>query len=66
MSASRYWIERALEDAKGELGMADYQVRGWWGWHHHMTVTMLAMLLLLVLLVEINNRRLQSAVFTIS
>lgn len=54
MSASRYWIERALQDAKGELGMADYQVRGWTGWHHHMTMTILGMLFLLELLVEMN------------
>ncbi|RLG29478.1 hypothetical protein DRN97_11825 [Methanosarcinales archaeon] len=42
MSCSRYWMERALEDAKGEAGMADYEVRGWLGWHHHMTMVMLA------------------------
>lgn len=54
MSASRYWIERAIQDAKGELGMADYQVRGWTGWHHHMTMTILATLFLLELLVEMN------------
>lgn len=47
MSGSRYWIERALEDAKG-VGLADYQVRGWRGWHHHMVMTMLAMLFLLM------------------
>jgi SRSO17 transposase len=47
MSASRYWMERALEDAKGEAGLADYEVRGWRGWHHHMTLTLLAMLFLL-------------------
>ena len=49
MSCSRYWIERAFEDAKGELGMADYEVRGWLGWHHHMTMVLLAMLFLLIL-----------------
>jgi SRSO17 transposase len=49
MSCSRYWIERALEDAKGEVGMADYEVRGWLGWHHHMTLVLLAMLTLLML-----------------
>jgi SRSO17 transposase len=49
MSCSRYWIERAFEDAKGEVGMADYQVRGWTGWHHHMTMVLLAMLFLLIL-----------------
>lgn len=27
MQRQRYWVERAFEDAKGECGMADYQVR---------------------------------------
>ena len=49
MSCSRYWIERALEDAKGEVSMAEYEVRGWLGWHHHMTMVLLAMLFLLTL-----------------
>lgn len=47
MSYTRYWIERSIEDAKGEVGLADYEVRKWKGWHHHMTMCMLAMLLLL-------------------
>lgn len=42
-------MERAIEDAKGESGLADYEVRGWCGWHHHMTMTLLAMLFLLQL-----------------
>jgi len=56
MSASRYWIERAIQDAKGEVGMADYQVRGWLAWHHHMTMTLLAMLFLLDLLVVLKEK----------
>ncbi len=52
MSCSRYWIERALEDAKGEAGLADYQVRGWTGWHHHMVMTLLAMLFILLMVVK--------------
>jgi len=52
MSCSRYWIERALEDGKGEAGMADYQVRGWNGWHHHMVMTLLAMLFILIMVVK--------------
>jgi len=44
MQGQRYWIERALEDAKSELGMADYQVRGWTAWHHHMALVLLAQL----------------------
>lgn len=52
MSCSRYWMERALEDGKGEAGLADYQIRGWTGWHHHMVMTLLAMLFILELQVE--------------
>ena len=44
MQAQRYWIERAFEDGKSELGMAQYEVRGWGGWHHHMALVALAML----------------------
>jgi len=47
MHGQRYWIERAFEDGKGSLGMADYQLRKWRGWHHHMSLTLLAHLFLL-------------------
>lgn len=29
-------VETALEDGKDDLGMGDYMVRSWLGWHHHM------------------------------
>jgi SRSO17 transposase len=44
MQAQRFWIERAFQDAKSELGMADYEVRSWNGWHHHMAMVCLALL----------------------
>jgi SRSO17 transposase len=44
MQSQRSWIERGLEDAKSECGMADYQLRGWVGWHHHIALVMMAML----------------------
>jgi SRSO17 transposase len=44
MQAQRFWIERAFQDAKSELGMAQYEVRSWRGWHHHMALVCLAML----------------------
>jgi len=35
-------IEECLQRAKGESGLAQYQVRTWNGWHHHQTLTLLA------------------------
>ena len=47
MAASRFWIERALQDAKGAAGMGEYQMRGWVGWHRHMALVMLALFFIL-------------------
>jgi len=44
MQAQRFWIERAFEDQKGELGMSDYQIRKYIAWYHHQALVMLAML----------------------
>jgi SRSO17 transposase len=35
-------IEECLERAKGEAGLAGYQVRNWAAWHHHQTLSLLA------------------------
>ena len=35
-------IEECLQRAKGEAGLADYQVRTWKGWYHHQTLALLA------------------------
>jgi SRSO17 transposase len=35
-------IEECLERAKGEAGLADYQVRNWSAWHHHQALSLLA------------------------
>jgi len=35
-------IEECLGRAKGEAGLAQYQVRNWRGWHHHQTLSFLA------------------------
>jgi SRSO17 transposase len=39
-------VERNFRDGKREVGMADYQTRGWLAWHHHMALVMLALLFL--------------------
>jgi SRSO17 transposase len=38
----RWPVEQIFEVAKQELGMGDYEVRSWPGWHHHMTLVTLA------------------------
>jgi SRSO17 transposase len=43
VAAHRHHIEQAFEFAKGECGLADYEVRSWVGWQHHMTLSMLAL-----------------------
>ena len=40
--AGRFHIERAFQDAKSHLGMAQYQSRGWRAWHHHMALVAMA------------------------
>jgi SRSO17 transposase len=42
MTGMRWPIETCFEDSKQLLGMGDYEVRSWTGWHHHMTLVILA------------------------
>lgn len=43
MQMQRYWIERSIQDAKDQLGLAQYQVRSWKAWYHHIALTMMAL-----------------------
>jgi SRSO17 transposase len=43
IAGSRWAVEECFELAKGDCGLADYEVRGWRGWHRHMTLSMLAL-----------------------
>jgi SRSO17 transposase len=38
----RWTIENCFEEAKGETGLDEYEVRSWTGWHRHITLSMLA------------------------
>jgi SRSO17 transposase len=44
MQGQRCWVERALRTGKQDVGLRDYQVRSWRGWHHHIALVMMAML----------------------
>jgi hypothetical protein len=35
-------IEAGFKRGKSEVGMDEYQVHTWEGWHHHMTLTLIA------------------------
>ena len=39
---ARNRVEECLKRAKGEAGLADYQVRTWGGWHHHQALSLVA------------------------
>ena len=41
ISGMRWPIETCFEEGKQHIGMGDYQVRTWLGWHHHMTLCIL-------------------------
>ena len=42
LSGMRWPVETCFEHSKQEIGLGDYQVRTWTGWHHHMTLCILA------------------------
>ena len=42
VACTRHQVEDFFEDAKGYLGLAQYETRSWVGWHHHMTLVGLA------------------------
>src|SRR5215217_8935662 len=42
VAGSRWKIEEAFEEAKGEVGLDHYEVRSWVGWYRHVTLAMFA------------------------
>jgi SRSO17 transposase len=42
VAGTRWTIESCFEAAKGEVGLDQYEVRSWTGWHRHITLAMLA------------------------
>ena len=42
VAGTRWAIEECFEEAKGEVGLDQYEVRRWDGWYRHVTLAMLA------------------------
>lgn len=42
VAGARWRIESGFSEAKGELGLDEYEVRRWAGWHRHITLCLLA------------------------
>lgn len=42
VAGTRWAIETCFEEAKGEVGLDEYEVRRWDGWHRHVTLCLLA------------------------
>jgi SRSO17 transposase len=46
--SKRHRVERVFQEAKGEVGLAHYEVRSYVGWHHHITLSLLALWFLIL------------------
>ena len=42
VAGSRWRVEIGFEEAKGEVGLAHYEVRSWRGWYRHITLALFA------------------------
>ena len=42
VAGTRWTIEECFEEAKGQVGLDQYEVRKWEGWYRHITLAMLA------------------------
>jgi SRSO17 transposase len=49
VAAARWPIETEFETGKSDVGLDEYEVRTWWGWHHHLMICLLASAFLLTL-----------------
>jgi SRSO17 transposase len=42
IASTRYTVEQCIEEAKGETGLDEYEVRFWHSWYRHITLSMMA------------------------
>src|SRR2546423_6752275 len=54
VEGSWWWIEEGYEQAKGEVGLDQYEVRGFGAWYRYVTLVLLAHAVLAVLRAQAN------------
>jgi SRSO17 transposase len=56
VAGSRWRVEEAFEQAKGEVGLDHYQVRQYLAWYRHITLAMVALAFLAVTRARLPDR----------
>jgi SRSO17 transposase len=57
VASRRYTVEQCIEEAKGETGLDEYEVRLWHSWHRHITLSMMAHTWLAVIRYQANQEK---------
>src|SRR5258708_3125463 len=57
VAGSRWKIEEGFEEAKGEVGLDQYEVRGFRAWYRHVTLALLAHAILVVLRADARDKK---------
>ena len=55
VAGTRWAIEECFEEAKGLVGLEQYEVRKWEGWYRHIALVMLALAYLAVTRLQANS-----------
>ncbi len=55
-AGSRWQVEEAIELAKQQVGLDEYEVRQWQGWYRHLTLAMFALAFLTVVKVQAGKK----------
>jgi SRSO17 transposase len=57
VASTRYTVEQCIEEAKGETGLDEYEVRYWHSWHRHITLSMMAHAWLAAIRYQANQKK---------
>jgi SRSO17 transposase len=57
VAGTRWAVEEAFAQAKGEVGLDHYEVRQWEAWHRHSTLCLLAHAFLVVVLAQAQDAK---------